>query len=123
MKSISYLLDTNIISYYFKGKAEVSEYVKSAKIYISFITEMELRSNPKLNKRERSLLDSFLKTCIIIDINNEIKQTAISFIRNKKLKLPDAIVGATAVYLKIELVTADERFERLEIPLILPAFN
>ncbi|GBL34797.1 hypothetical protein EMGBS15_03920 [Filimonas sp.] len=120
MRNKSYLVDTNIISYYFQGKFEVAEYIRKSSLYISFITEIELKSNPKLSKQERATIDSFLKTCIILDINAEIKQTAVSIIKNHKLKLPDAIIAATASYLKLELVTADEQFDVLGIPVIIP---
>lgn len=118
MSGSSYVLDTNIISFYLKGDANLLPYFNYTNIHISFITELELKSIPALTQSDEETLQSFLNTCVITDINTEIKEAAVSFRKDYKLKLPDAIVAATAFYLGYELVTADKLFNRLPIPLI-----
>jgi predicted nucleic acid-binding protein len=118
MSGGSYVLDTNIISFFLNGDANLLSYFNYTNIHISFITELELKSIPGLSKNDITSLEAFLQTCIITDINTPIKNVAIAFRKNFKLKLPDAIVAATASYLGYELVTADKVFNKLPIPII-----
>jgi predicted nucleic acid-binding protein len=118
MSGTSYVLDTNIISFFLNGDANLLSYFNYTNIHISFITELELKSIPGLSKNDITSLEAFLQTCIITDINTPIKNVAIAFRKNFKLKLPDAIVAATASYLGYELVTADKVFNKLPIPII-----
>jgi predicted nucleic acid-binding protein len=50
----------------------------------------------------------------IVDINRSIKDTAIDIRRVDKVKLPDAIIAATANYLNIPLLTADKGFNAID---------
>jgi predicted nucleic acid-binding protein len=118
MSGSSYVLDTNIISFFLNGDANLLSYFNYTNIHISFITELELKSISSLSKNDITSLEAFLQTCIITDINTPIKNAAIAFRKNFKLKLPDAIVAATASYLAYELVTADKVFNKLPIPII-----
>ena len=45
------LIDTNIALYFLKGDPEVIEILKDKSVFISFITEIELLSFPKLKKQ------------------------------------------------------------------------
>ncbi|WP_229213974.1 PIN domain-containing protein [Dyadobacter psychrotolerans] len=56
----------------------------------------------------------FLEECAIIDINAGIKEITKQLRRKHKLKLPDAIVAATAIFLGIPLLSADKHFEGIE---------
>ena len=105
MSGASYIIDTNIISYFLKGNKELSPYFNFTQVYISFITELELLSIPGLSINESAQLKAFLETCFIIDINLSIKQLTVLFRKNYKLKLPDAIIAATASFLGYPLVT------------------
>ncbi len=55
-----------------------------------------------------------LSDCIIIDINPSIKNTTIEIRQKHKVKLPDAIIAATANSLDLPLVTADKDFKTIE---------
>ena len=117
MSGNSYVLDTNIISFFLKGDSNLLPYFNYTNIHISFITELELKSIPGLSGKDIEKLESFLNTCVITDINAVIKSTTVIFKKNYKLKLPDAIIAATAFYLGYELITADKVFNRLPIPI------
>jgi predicted nucleic acid-binding protein len=97
---------------FFSGNKNVYRYVAKSNVYISVITEMELKSNSALKKSERALLDSFLKTTIIVDMNDTIKEDAIKMIRINKLKLADTIIASTANYMKMDFVSGDGIFAR-----------
>ena len=55
-----------------------------------------------------------IRECVAIDINAEIKQLAVKFRKQYKVKLPDTIIAATSLYLNIPLITADSDFKKLK---------
>ena len=83
-------------------------------VVISFISELELLSFPRLNNNTEKTIKGLLKNCVIIDINPEIKDLTIELRKKSKLKLPDSIIAATAYYNKLPLLTADKQFRSLE---------
>ena len=118
MNGINYVLDTNIITYYLQGKEDVYPFLNGTFIFISFITELELYADPALSMGQEKKLKQLLETFTIFEINPFIKEHTIVFKRDFKLKIPDAIIAATALYLGYPLVTADKAFKKLSIPII-----
>jgi len=106
------LLDTNIVLYLIGGKIKYSN-LPGGKYCISVITELELLSFPKLTKTESNKILQFLKEIDIVDINNTIKKETVSFRRKYSVKLPDAIICATAKYLKAILFTCDKNLIKI----------
>ena len=63
-----------------------------------------------------------LKECSILDMDVLIKQKAIEIRQQYKVKLPDAIVAATAIQKGLSLVTADKEFQKItDLDIILVA--
>jgi len=89
-------VDTNILLYFLNGDVEVIDMISDKDIFISFITELELLSFPKLTDKDEKTIKGLLKNCIIIDINPEIKNLTIELRKKSNLKLPDSIIAATA---------------------------
>ncbi len=54
-----------------------------------------------------------MEDCIIININDDIKNIYTALRRKYKLKLGDAIVAATAMHLELPLITADKKFNQI----------
>ncbi len=95
MSGNRYLLDTNIVLYLLSSENK-TESLLFKKIFISFITELELFSYPSLTDDERESISFFLSKTKIVDIMPVVKSRTI-FLRQKyRLKLPDAIICATA---------------------------
>ena len=107
-------VDTNILLYFLKGDQEVIEMIADKDLVISFITELELLSFPKILPDSEETIKGLLENCQIVDIAPEIKDVTIEFRRKSKLKLPDSIVAATAFSLKLPLLTADKQFRVVE---------
>jgi hypothetical protein len=63
---------------------------------------------------DETIINEFIDDCIVIDINQEIKNQTIRIERKYNLKIPDAIIAATAGYLKIPLLTADADFKKID---------
>ncbi|MBQ1884049.1 MAG: PIN domain-containing protein, partial [Bacteroidales bacterium] len=68
---------------------------------------------PKISSPELLNLQILLQRCTIIPMNNMIKNEAILIRRTYGTKLPDAIVAATSIYRRLQLVTADKGFRKI----------
>jgi predicted nucleic acid-binding protein len=84
------------------------------KLYVSFISELELLSYTQISSKERERIAAFLEECIIVDMNEHIKEETIRLRRTYKLKLPDSIVIGTGSYLGIPVMSADKEFKKVK---------
>ncbi|MDD5461133.1 MAG: type II toxin-antitoxin system VapC family toxin [Methylococcales bacterium] len=100
---MSIVLDTNAVLYFLAGR--LSEPLPQADFYVSVITEIELLSYPLINREYEIEIRDFLNDVTIINLTEKIKQSAIAFRRQYRLKLPDALIVATAYNLNAELFT------------------
>lgn len=110
MSGINLLLDTNIALYVLNGDVTLEQYLQGKVFYVSFINELELLGYKNITISEETKIELFLEDCAIIDINEGIKEITKQIRRNYALKLPDAIVAATAIFLGVPLLSADKQF-------------
>ena len=114
MSGTNLLCDTNILLYLLAGDKTISDLINHKKIFISFITEIELLTFKKLSSDEKKVIVELLSECTIIGLSEEIKRETINLRLSSKLKIPDSIIASTAKYLKIPLVSADKQFKQLK---------
>lgn len=107
-------IDTNIAIYLLDGDTSLAEILNQKRLYLSFITQLELLGYQGLNKQQEQQIEYMLENCVIIDINNKIKQEVINLRRKYSVKLPDCIVAATAMHMDIPLITSDKGFNKIE---------
>ena len=103
------LFDTNTALYLLGDR--LAEPLASGEYFVSVITEMELLSYPSLEAQQEAQIQSFLNKVTIVNLNSEIKRFAIELRRARKLKLPDAIIVATAMAIEAELLTNDQKLQ------------
>jgi predicted nucleic acid-binding protein len=115
MLNNSFVLDTNIIIDFLEKKDAT---LPKGERFFSVITEMELFSSPALTQNNEIERRNFLSKMIVVPFKDVIKNEAIRIRRfgSPCLKLPDAIIAATAVVLNATLVTSDETMLRLNWP-------
>ena len=113
MSGNSLLIDTNIALYLLNGDTTIAELLDGRDIHVSFITELELLGFQDLKEDDRSIIEELLSNCIIVDLNQAIKRITIDLKQKYKLKLPDAIIAATSIYMNLPLISADKDFERI----------
>lgn len=101
------VLDTNAVLYLLSGR--LAQALPSAEYFVSTITELELLSYPVLKPEEESEIHDFLNDVTVVDLNRDIKAAAIALRRQHRLKLPDALIVATAQQLEAELLTNDTK--------------
>ncbi|MFN2440345.1 MAG: PIN domain-containing protein [Chitinophagaceae bacterium] len=102
------LADTNVILYLLSGNEEVRDLLNGYEIFISVITELEILRFPSLTKKQFEAVKESLQQLKIIDINKQIKEIVYKISGERKIKLTDCLIVATAAYLNIPLITADK---------------
>ena len=100
-----FLFDTNT-ALYFLGN-QLAEPLSAGLYGISIISEIELLSYPTLSSTEERQIRDFLSKIEIIRLRSDVKEEAIAFRRQNRLKFPDAIIAASAKVLGATLLTND----------------
>ncbi len=113
MSGSKLLLDTNVALYLLRGDRSAADALDGQEVFISFITRMELLSKPGMTKAEVKRVEAFLNEWPMVDMDRGIMDQAIVLRREFRLKIPDAIIAATAIFLNVPLLTADSDFEKL----------
>ena len=114
-----FVIDTNVIIDYLNGQEDLrplSKQIASGIGFVSVITRMELFSFPSLTPDGESGLKRFLADLIVVPLNDEIEQASITIRRDTRLKLPDAIVAATAWVKDAILITRDKSLLSVKWP-------
>jgi hypothetical protein len=99
------LLDTNILLYFLGGR--LLKPLPSGLYFVSVITEIELLSYPSITSDEKAKIIDFLNKISVVSIDSNIKNLTIELRKNYRLRLPDAIISATAQSLNAILITND----------------
>ena len=105
------LLDTNVVLYFLGGR--LAHPLPSGQYFVSVITEIELLSYPSLSPDEEAQIRDFLTKITVVGIESNIKELAIALRKQYRLRLPDAIIAATAQSLNATLFTNDVRLANL----------
>ena len=74
---------------------------------------MELLAWPSLTTPEEVRVRAFLRGVVFCELTVPVRQTAVRLRREKRLKLPDAIVYATALEHRTKLWTNDGRLHAI----------
>ena len=96
-----YVIDTNILIYHLAGvltdqaEATLAGALESGS-YISIITRIELLGWRKHSPESLKAAEALLKSVSEIPLHEDIIDLCISFRQNYPIKLPDAIIAATA---------------------------
>jgi len=102
------ILDSNIIIYLSKGILNSEEILNRYDyLCISIITYMEVMGFKFRDKEELEIIKELFDHIEMINITLEIAEDVIAIRQQKKMKLPDAIILATARYTSCDLLTAN----------------
>lgn len=112
MNGIKYLVDTNCFIYLLDENPIILPFVDNGWAF-SYITEMELLSKKGMTIEEDLLLRELLNSCYKVNHSQPISELVINLRRNNNIKLPDAIIAASAQLLQLPLITADKAFGRI----------
>ena len=113
------LIDSNIFIYYFNGETKVKpiiDKIRNKEIigHYSTISYIEILCYPVLTKSEENKIKHFLHGLVHVDLEDNIVEKAIKLRKKYKVKLPDAIIAASAIVKKLQLVTRNVKdFENI----------
>jgi len=113
MSGIKYLADTNCFIYLLDENPLLLPFASENWAYC-YITEIELLSKKDLSSAEESLIREMLDTCYKINHTQLLTDLAINLKRKNNIKLPDAIIAASAQLMHLPLLTADKGFSNVK---------
>ncbi len=104
------VVDTNVLIDYLQGRSEAAhEFERNREIDVSAISAAELWTGATTDARERAV-EALLATCSIVSADDVIAREAGWLRRTRSVRLPAALVWATARTRGQLLVTRDETF-------------
>jgi predicted nucleic acid-binding protein len=118
---IKYLWDTNTVIYFlqgqFPGKGEIfiDNTLNISPPTISAITEIELLCWKTPNTKDLETLQKFINVTHVFELETDIKLKTAVICKSHKIKLPDAIIAATAIINNLTLITRNTKdFKNIE---------
>lgn len=108
---IKYIWDTNTVIYYlqqqFPPPAEkfMDNMVNEGPPVISAITEIELLCWKYATEKDLKVLHNFIDDVLVIELEQPIKHKTADIRKTHSIKLPDAIIAATALVYELSLIT------------------
>jgi hypothetical protein len=113
MSGSNLLVDTNFLIYLLNGHKAVVPYLNN-NFFISEVTEMEMLGVKSLPASALKTRKQLIENCFIVNFNSDIKEIAIRIKQKITIKLPDAIVAASAMCMGLPLVTGDRGFLKID---------
>jgi predicted nucleic acid-binding protein len=104
------ILDSNTIIFATREKIDVELlFSRYAVFYASIITYIEVYAYNFQDSSEKDIADEIFANLEIIEVNREIADQAVIYRKNKtkKIKLPDAVILASAKHVNADLLTDD----------------
>lgn len=104
------LIDTNIAIGYVGNRLDVHLMNKLDRIfdrtyYLSVINKIEILGYPDLNSEEEQVFNLLIDNAILYPVDNKIINKTIEIKKNYRIKLPDALIAATCLVYKLEILT------------------
>jgi len=114
-----YLIDTNIAVYYLEynlpdAVLDFLERILNQEANLSIISKIELLVWEYSTDDEIKKIKDFIKGTTIFLLDNKVAEKTVEIRKNYKLKLPDAIIAATAIVANLILISRnDVDFEKI----------
>jgi len=112
MSGHKYLADTNTFIFLLDKHPSLDSFLGSDWHY-SFITEIELLGKPGITVQEIKTIQELLNICKKVTHTEEINQVTISLKQKYKIRLPDALIAATAISSDLPVLTFDRGFTQI----------
>ena len=111
MNGKRYLLDTNAVIQLLVGNPSLRKMVENSDfLAISVISKLEFLSYPDLTEDEKIAFHELLEDLTVFDLtasDDALIQEAVAMRIDGGLKLPDAVIAATALVNDCEVITND----------------
>lgn len=102
-----YLIDTNTTIDYLSDKLpeKSAEFIEKIDSQLSVISRMELLAWPNATDEQLKVLEAFVGTSNIFSLSEPVIVESIRIRKTYRIKLPDAIIAATALVFDLTLIT------------------
>lgn len=102
-----YLIDSNPLIDFFNSKLNErgQNFIAAIDPFISVITKIELLGNKNIPSQEWEQLQAFMKIATIYTLDNNTVEQTIVLRQQHKIKIPDAIIAATALLHEFTLIS------------------
>ena len=127
---INYIWDTNIAIYYLQQQFPVlaerfiDELLSKEMPTISVISEIELLCWRTATEKDLNVLRDFIHDAFVIELEQSIKEKTAEIRKMYKIKLPDAIIAATALVYNLTLITRNVNdFKKIDELRIIDPYN
>ena len=115
---LNYVPDTNVSLHFLRG--DLLAPLPTGAYFISAITEIELFAKPNLSASEVADIQTYLATVSIVQLPPDVRSEAARIRVATGLKLPDAIIAATALILGATLLSNDRQMARVPNLVVTP---
>lgn len=117
MSGEPYLLDTNAIIALLRGNNRLLKCLKGAEwIGVSILSQIEFLAFPDLSDKDKGFFTKFSQRVDAVGLDKsqyELIDRIIQVRRQYSLKLPDAIIVATAFHYSAALVSEDQQLKNI----------
>jgi len=114
-----FLLDTNAVVSLLSGNRHLAELLESAEyVGISVVTYLEFLAFDGLSDSDCACFTEFCERIDVVALTHEdrgLVKLALDLRSGHRLKLPDAIIGATALSRNATLITNDSHFSGIAL--------
>ena len=105
-----YLIDTNVVIDFFIGRLPTKatdwlEELFEGEFYFSIINKIELLGFSSTDPNETQMLEDLIGMATLLPLSDDVAKETIAMRKQHKIKLPEAVVGATAISYDLTLVT------------------
>jgi len=127
MSGNRFLLDTNAVIALLQGNKQLLLLLNAADwIGVSIISKLEFLSFSEITNDDINLFGKFLQKVDVIDLcndENNLISRVIEFRKTYNIKLPDAIIAASAHYSNAVLVSKDKSLGKINNIKVLSNWN
>jgi len=115
------IFDSNVIIYLAKREMPLSFLDQFDDVCISVITYMEILGFPFPDQEEEKYIRDLMSVFNIIYVDQKIADIVVDIRKKKRIKLPDAIISATAISQNLQFVTRNVAdFDNIKVKILNP---
>ncbi|MFI5160120.1 MAG: type II toxin-antitoxin system VapC family toxin [Sphingobacteriales bacterium] len=121
-----YLIDTNAVIDYLDNKlpANTTSFIDDLQVQISVVSRIELLAWPNISQEQHALLTRFINAAEVVALSESVILKTIELKKTYRVKLPDAIIAATAIVNNWGLLTRNVNdFEKIDGLLIMNPYK
>lgn len=117
MSGNRYLLDTNAVISIVNGNEQLITLLESSSfVAFSIISIIEFLAYSNLTEKDITVFEKMVEESSVINLRNtdkELINTITSIRKSHKIKLPDAILAATAIHYQCQIISNDKELKKI----------